>query len=163
MINLLESLIGDGESPFLKTISRCLESRHLDLVRTCLITVTWLSSSLSKQYNAGLHLPAFLAVISQLKEILLNSELELKTLASMSLFNFSKISGSTPSSFIFWFVIQNTILNDWTKVILCCLISCKLFVECRTLLKIMAQDMAPVLHGLVDVIWTAKKLHAILM
>ncbi|CAK8540522.1 unnamed protein product [Lathyrus sativus] len=127
MINLLESLIGDGESPFLKTISRCLESRHVDLVRTSLITITWLSSSLSKQYNAGLHLPAFLAVISQLKEILQNSELELKTLASMSLFNFSKIS------------------------------------ECRTLLKIMAQDIAPILHGLVDVIWTAKKLHAILM
>lgn len=95
MINLLESLIGDGESPFLKTISRCLESRHVDLVRTCLITVTWLSSSLSKQYNAGLHLPAFLAVISQLKGILQNGELDLKTLASLSLFNLSKISGST--------------------------------------------------------------------
>ncbi|CAI8591662.1 unnamed protein product [Vicia faba] len=127
MINMLESLIGDGESPFLKTISRCLESKHVDLVRTCLITVTWLSSSLSKQYNAGLHLPAFLAVISQLKGILQNGELDLKTLASMSLFNFSKIS------------------------------------ECRTLLKIMAQDIAPILHGLVDVIWTAKKMHAILM
>ncbi|XP_058736195.1 putative E3 ubiquitin-protein ligase LIN-1 [Vicia villosa] len=127
MINLLESFIGDGESPFLKTISRCLESRHIDLVRTCLISVTWLSSSLSKQYNAGLHLPAFLAVISQLKGILQNGKLDLKTLASMSLFNFSKIS------------------------------------ECRTLLKIMAQDIAPILHGLVDVIWTAKKLHAILM
>ncbi|WJX75066.1 hypothetical protein P8452_58636 [Trifolium repens] len=126
MMNLLETLIGDGESPFLKSISRCLDSTHVDLVRASLITVTWLSSSLSKQYNAGLHLPAFLAIISQLKGILQNGELELKTLASMSLFNFSKIS------------------------------------ECRTLLKIMAEDIAPLLHGLVDVIWTAKKLHAIL-
>jgi hypothetical protein len=42
------------------------------------------------------------------------------------------------------------------------LIPCKLFAECRTLLKIMAEDIAPLLHGLVDVIWTAKKLHAIL-
>ncbi|MCH86634.1 E3 ubiquitin-protein ligase LIN-like, partial [Trifolium medium] len=126
MMNLLETLIGDGESPFLKSISRCLDSRHVDLVRDSLITVTWLSSSLSKQYNAGLHLPAFLAIISQLKGILQNGELEFKTLASMSLFNFSKIS------------------------------------ECRTLLKIMAEDIAPLLHGLVDVLWTAKKLHAIL-
>jgi len=100
MANLLESMIGDGESLFLKTISRCLDSRHVDLMRACLITVTWLSSSLSKQYNAGLHLPAFLAIISHLKGILENGELELKTLASMSLFNFSKISGLAPSPFI---------------------------------------------------------------
>ncbi|XP_073221934.1 putative E3 ubiquitin-protein ligase LIN isoform X5 [Cicer arietinum] len=125
LMKLLESLIGDGESPFLKTISRCLDCRHVDLVRACLITVTWLSSSLSKLFHAGLHLPAFLAIISQLKGILQNGELELKTLASMSLLNFSKIS------------------------------------EYRTLLKIMAEDIAPLLHGLVDVIWTAKKLHAI--
>jgi hypothetical protein len=100
VMNLLETLIGDGESPFLKSISRCLDSRHVDLVRASLITVTWLSSSLSKQYNAGLHLPAFLAIISQLKGILQNGELELKTLASMSLFNFSKISGLKSSPFI---------------------------------------------------------------
>lgn len=100
MANLLESMIGDGESLFLKIISKCLDSRHVDLMRACLITVTWLSSSLSKQYNAGLHLPAFLAIISQLKGILENGELELKALASMSLFNFSKISGSAPSPFI---------------------------------------------------------------
>ncbi|KAK7304282.1 hypothetical protein VNO77_45150 [Canavalia gladiata] len=125
LMNLLESLIGDGESPFLKAISRCLDSRHLDLVRACLITVTWLSSSLSTLFCAGLHLPAFLAIISQLKGILENGELELKTLASLSLLNFSKIS------------------------------------ECRTLLKTMAEDIAPLLHGLVDVTWTAKQLHAI--
>ncbi|RZC00454.1 putative E3 ubiquitin-protein ligase LIN-1 [Glycine soja] len=112
---LLESLIGDGESPFLKSISRCLDTNHLDLVRTCLITVTWLSSSLSSLFSAGLHLPAFLSIISQLKGILENGELELKTLASLSLLNFSKIS----------------------------------------------EDIAPLLHGLVDVAWTAKQLHAI--
>ncbi|CAJ1845914.1 unnamed protein product [Sphenostylis stenocarpa] len=122
---LLESLIGDGESPFLKSISRCLDCKHLDLVRACLMIVTWLSSSLSTLYGAGLHLPAFLSIISQLKGILENGELELKTLASLSLLNFSKIS------------------------------------ECKTLLKTMAEDIAPLLHGLVDVTWTAKQLHAI--
>lgn len=95
-MNLLESLIGDGESPFLKTISRCLDSRHLDLVRTCLITVTWLSSSLSTLFHAGLHLRAFLAISSQLKRILENGEIELKILSSVSLLNFSKISGLAP-------------------------------------------------------------------
>ncbi|XP_061367649.1 putative E3 ubiquitin-protein ligase LIN-1 isoform X2 [Gastrolobium bilobum] len=124
-MNLLESLIGNGESPFLKTISSCLDSRHLDLVRACLITVTWLSSSLCTLFNAGVHLPALLTIISQLKGILENGELEFKTLASMSLLNFSKIS------------------------------------ECRTLLKTMAEDIAPLLHGLIDVTWPAKQLHAI--
>nr|KYP65054.1 U-box domain-containing protein 15 [Cajanus cajan] len=123
--NLLKSLIGDGESPFLKSIYRCLDCKHLELVRTCLITVTWLSSSLSTLFGSGLHLPAFLSIISQLKGILENGELELKTLASLSLLNFSKIS------------------------------------ECRTLLKTMADDIAPLLHGLVEVTWTAKQLHAI--
>ncbi|KAJ1383230.1 Zinc finger, RING/FYVE/PHD-type [Sesbania bispinosa] len=124
-MNLLESLIGDGESPFLKTISRCLDSRHKDLVNACLITVIWLTSSLSVLFNAGLHLPALLAIIFQLKGILENGELELKILASMSLLNFSKIS------------------------------------ECRTVLKTMAEDIAPLLYELVDVTWTAKQLHAI--
>ncbi|TKY64738.1 putative E3 ubiquitin-protein ligase LIN-1 [Spatholobus suberectus] len=91
--NLLESLVGDGESPFLKSISRCLDSKHPDLVRMCLVTVTWLSSSLCMLFSAGLHLPAFLSIISQLKGILENGELELKTLASSSLLNFRKISG----------------------------------------------------------------------
>ncbi|KAK7272831.1 hypothetical protein RIF29_13871 [Crotalaria pallida] len=90
--NLLEPLIGDGESPFLKTIARCLDSRHLDLVRACVIAVTWLSSSPSMLFNAGLHLTAFLAIISHMKGILENGELELKILASMCLFNFSQIS-----------------------------------------------------------------------
>ncbi|XP_027349005.1 putative E3 ubiquitin-protein ligase LIN [Abrus precatorius] len=125
LMNLLESLIGDGESPFLKTMSRCLDSKHLELVTACLMTVTWLSSSLSMLFSAGLHLPAFLAIISQLKGILKNGELELKTLASISLLNFSKIA------------------------------------ECRTLLKTMAEDISPLLHGLVDVTWTAKQLHEI--
>ncbi|KAK7295857.1 hypothetical protein RJT34_18769 [Clitoria ternatea] len=119
LIKLLESLIGDGESPFLKAMCRCLECRHRDVVRACLITMTWLSSSLSTLFNVGLHLPAFLAIISQLKGILENGQLEFKTLASLSLLNFSKIS------------------------------------ECRTLLKTMAEDIGPLLHGLVDVTWTA--------
>ncbi|MED6124883.1 hypothetical protein PIB30_063139 [Stylosanthes scabra] len=78
LTNLLESLVGDGDSPFLNNLCGCLDSRHLDL-----------------------------------------------TLASVSLLNFSKIS------------------------------------ECRTLLKTMAEDIAPLLHRLVDVTWTAKQLHAI--
>ncbi|XP_052728098.1 putative E3 ubiquitin-protein ligase LIN [Vigna angularis] len=89
---LLESLIGDGEGPFLKSLSRCLDCKHLDLVRACLITVTWLSSSLSTLFGAGLPLPTFSSIISQLKGILENGELELKALASLSLLNFSKIS-----------------------------------------------------------------------
>ncbi|KAK8466108.1 hypothetical protein PHAVU_008G002200 [Phaseolus vulgaris] len=121
---LIESLIGDGEGPFLKSLSRCLDCKHLDLVRACLITVTWLSSSLSTLFGAGLPLPTFSSIISQLKGILEDGELELKALASLSLLNFSKIS------------------------------------ECKTLMKTMAEDVAPLLHGLAEVTWTAKQLHA---
>ncbi|WVZ07268.1 hypothetical protein V8G54_020614 [Vigna mungo] len=121
---LLESLIGDGEGPFLKSLSRCLDCKHLDLVRACLITVTWLSSSLSTLFGAGLPLPTFSSIISQLKGILENGELELKALASLSLLNFSKIS------------------------------------ECKTLLKTMAEDVAPLFHGLAEALCTAKQLHA---
>lgn len=84
-MNLLEMLVDDGESPFLKAIYRCLDSRHLDLVRACLITITLLSSSLSMLFNAGLHIPSFIAIISQLKGILKNKEAELKTLGTFSM------------------------------------------------------------------------------
>ncbi|KAI9119502.1 hypothetical protein K1719_009378 [Acacia pycnantha] len=94
LVNLLELLIGDGESPFLKNISRCLASRYLDLVRVCLLTVTWLSSRLSLLSNSGSPLPAFPAIIYQIKGILRSGDLELKTLASLSLFYFSKIPES---------------------------------------------------------------------
>ncbi|XP_028786218.1 uncharacterized protein LOC114742119 [Neltuma alba] len=91
LVNLLESMIGDGESPFLNSISKCLDSRHPDLVNMCLVTVSWLSSSLSTQYDSGLQLSAFLAVISEIVEVLENGELELRILASLCLLNFSKI------------------------------------------------------------------------
>ncbi|XP_054820682.1 uncharacterized protein LOC129319609 [Prosopis cineraria] len=90
LVNLLELLIGDGESPFLKNISRCLASRYLDLVKVCLLTVTWLSSRLPVLNNSGSPLPAFSAIIYQMKGILQSADLELKTLASLSLFSFQQ-------------------------------------------------------------------------
>ncbi|KAK7394117.1 hypothetical protein VNO78_14636 [Psophocarpus tetragonolobus] len=132
---LLESLIGDGDSPFLKIMCRCLDSKHLDLVKACLITLTWLSSSLSTTFSAGLHLPSFLSIISQLKGILENEELELKALASLSLLNFSQISGSgsPPSAFL----IQNA-FEDYDRR--CCSPNPSSWTFCVT--------------------WTAKQLHA---
>ena len=49
-----------------------------------------------------------------------------------------------------------------TELIFRSLMPCNLFVtECRTLLKTMAEDIAPLLHRLADVTCTAKQLHAI--
>ncbi|XP_044507006.1 putative E3 ubiquitin-protein ligase LIN isoform X2 [Mangifera indica] len=89
---LSASLLGNGKKSFLDTISKCLGSGNLNLIRVCLITVTWLSNALSLQSDTEFQLSAFSALICQLKEILEHGEqLQLKVLASMSLLNFSKI------------------------------------------------------------------------
>ncbi|XP_037491027.1 putative E3 ubiquitin-protein ligase LIN-1 isoform X2 [Jatropha curcas] len=84
--NLSTSLIGNGKRSFLVTMSKCLAAGNLDLVKTCLTTIAWLSSALS---DAEYHISAFSALISRLKENLENGErIEHKVLASMSLLNF---------------------------------------------------------------------------
>ncbi|XP_048324017.2 putative E3 ubiquitin-protein ligase LIN-1 [Ziziphus jujuba] len=92
--SLSSSLLGNGKRSFLETISKCLGSGNMDLVRACLTTVAWLSSALASLSDAEFQLSAaFSALISQLKQSLENSrQLEHKILASMSLFNLSKIS-----------------------------------------------------------------------
>lgn len=91
---LSASLLGNGKKSFLDTISKCLGSGNLNLIRVCLITVAWLSNALSLQSDTEFQLSAFSALICQLKEILEHGEqLQLKVLASMSLLNFSKIPG----------------------------------------------------------------------
>ncbi|KAA8528137.1 hypothetical protein F0562_035612 [Nyssa sinensis] len=90
--NLTASLLGNGKKSFLDTISNCLGSGNLDLVRVCLTTVAWLSHALASLSDADFQLSAFSALISQLKESLENGErVEHKILASMSLLNFSKM------------------------------------------------------------------------
>lgn len=70
----------------------CLGSGQLDLVRTCLTTVAWLSSSIASLPD--FRRSAFLPLISPLKGFLENSvRVEHKVLASMSLLNFSRIPG----------------------------------------------------------------------
>ncbi|KAA8549603.1 hypothetical protein F0562_001379 [Nyssa sinensis] len=90
--NLSASLLGDGKKLFLESISKCLGSGNLDLVRVCLITVAWLSHALPSLSDADFQLSAFSALISRLKASLENGErVEHRILASMSLLNFSKI------------------------------------------------------------------------
>lgn len=93
--SLSSLLLGNGKRSFLETISKCIGSGNVDLVRACLTTVAWLSSTLGSPSDAEFQLSAaFSALISQLLESLERSQqLEHKILASMSLFNFSKISG----------------------------------------------------------------------
>ncbi|CAK9147263.1 unnamed protein product [Ilex paraguariensis] len=95
LTNLSASLLGDGKKSFLEMLSRCLGSGKVDVVRVCLTTVAWLSSTLPSFPDAEFQLSAFSALISRLKQILENGErIEHKILASMSLLNFSKIPGS---------------------------------------------------------------------
>ncbi|KAL5766788.1 hypothetical protein ACOSP7_017405 [Xanthoceras sorbifolium] len=86
------SLLGKGKRSFLETISKILRSGDRELVRVCLITVAWLSCTLSSIPDAEFQLSTFSALISVLKESLDNGELLLhKIFASISLLNFSKI------------------------------------------------------------------------
>jgi hypothetical protein len=88
------ALLSNGKKSFLDTISKCLRSGNLDMVRVCLTTVAWLSCALSSQSDVEFQLSAFSALISGLKESLEKGEqIEYKILASMSLLYFSKISG----------------------------------------------------------------------
>ncbi|KAM7528857.1 hypothetical protein LguiB_032267 [Lonicera macranthoides] len=93
LTNLSASLLGGGKKSFLEAVSTCLGSGNLVMVRVCLITVAWLSSALPSLPDADeFQLSSFSAFISPLKECLENGErVEHRILASMSLFNFSKI------------------------------------------------------------------------
>ncbi|PIA53158.1 hypothetical protein AQUCO_00900038v1 [Aquilegia coerulea] len=91
--NLAASLLGNGKKSFLEIVSRCLGSGDSTLVRTCLITVAWLSQALSVLPDAEFQLSAFSVLIPRLKESLESgSQVEHRVLASMTLLNFSRIS-----------------------------------------------------------------------
>ncbi|OVA13067.1 U box domain [Macleaya cordata] len=92
--NLAASLLGNGKKPFLEIISKCLGSENLSLVRTCMITVAWMSQALTLLSQVEFQLFAFSALVPRLKQILENGErIEHRVLASMSILNFAKISG----------------------------------------------------------------------
>lgn len=92
--NLSESLLANGKMSILETISKCLSSGILDLVRACLTTIAWLSCGISLLPDSELQLFGFPTLISGLKEILEDDEqIEHQVLASMSLLNLSKNPG----------------------------------------------------------------------
>ncbi|KAM4084493.1 hypothetical protein ACB094_08G136400 [Castanea mollissima] len=91
--NLSVALLSNGKKSLLDTISKCLASGNLDMVRVCLTTMAWLSCALPSLPDAEFQLSAFSSLISGLKESLEKGEkIEHKILASMCLLNFSKIS-----------------------------------------------------------------------
>ncbi|KAK6164245.1 hypothetical protein DH2020_001109 [Rehmannia glutinosa] len=93
LLSLSASLLEDGKKKsFLDSVSKCLSLGNSDLVRVCLITVAWLSSSLASLPDTEFQLYAFSALISPLKQCLEYGELvEHKILASLSLLSFSTI------------------------------------------------------------------------
>ncbi|KZV56443.1 hypothetical protein F511_08341 [Dorcoceras hygrometricum] len=91
LVNLSASLLEDGNKPFLETVSKCLSLGNSDLVRVCLVTIAWLSSSLVSLPDTEFQLYAFSVLISPLKKCMEHGELvEHKILASLCLLNFSK-------------------------------------------------------------------------
>ncbi|KAL0435478.1 UNVERIFIED_CONTAM: putative E3 ubiquitin-protein ligase LIN [Sesamum radiatum] len=92
LMSLSPSLLGDGKKSFLETLSKCLRLGNSDLVRVCLTTVAWLSSSLASLPETEFQLLAFSALFSPLKQCLEHGKLvEHRILASLSLLNFSTI------------------------------------------------------------------------
>ncbi|XP_073269897.1 putative E3 ubiquitin-protein ligase LIN-1 isoform X2 [Primulina huaijiensis] len=130
LVSLSASLLEDGNKPFLETVSKCLNFGNLDLVRVCLVTVAWLSSSLASLPDTEFQLYAFSALISPLKKCMERGELvEHKILASLCLLNFSKF----PECRILLIKIaeeicscvQNLAEVTWTAKELCTIISGK--------------------------------------
>ncbi|KAK9122655.1 hypothetical protein Sjap_012257 [Stephania japonica] len=92
--SLAASLLGNGKKSFLETTAKCLNSRYSKLMRTCLITVAWISQALALLTDAEFQLSAFSALIPCLKETLENGrQIEDRVIACMTLLNFSQISG----------------------------------------------------------------------
>lgn len=86
-------LLVNGKKSFLECISKCLGYGDTNLVMACLTTVAWLSYTLASMSDAELQLSAFSILIPMLKKNLEQGEIEHRVLASLSLFNFSKVSG----------------------------------------------------------------------
>ncbi|XP_073138315.1 uncharacterized protein [Henckelia pumila] len=68
LVSLSASLLEDGTKPFLETVCKCLNLGNSDLVRVCLVTMAWLSSSLASLPDTEFQLYAFSALISPLKK-----------------------------------------------------------------------------------------------
>lgn len=91
----------------METLSECLGSGNTELVRTCLTTAAWLSHALSSLPFSETQGTVFLSLIPRLKEILEHSEqITHRVLASLSLLNFSKISGNLALKSKFTFYIS---------------------------------------------------------
>jgi hypothetical protein len=90
------ALLGSGRRPFLEALSMCMSSPNHDLAAACLTTAAWLSRSLASIDAADVQLAAFSALIPRLKQRLAGdrSQAQHRVLASVTLYNFSKIPGN---------------------------------------------------------------------
>jgi hypothetical protein len=90
------ALLGSGRRPFLEALSMCMSSPNHDLAAVCLTTAAWLSRSLASIDAADVQLAAFSALIPRLKQRLAGdrSQAQHRVLASVTLYNFSKIPGN---------------------------------------------------------------------
>ncbi|XP_051142201.1 putative E3 ubiquitin-protein ligase LIN-1 [Andrographis paniculata] len=93
LVSITRALLGDnGRRLFIDGVSECLSFGNSDMARVCLTTAAWLSSSVAVLHGKEAKIRAFSTLISPLKESLQYGELvEHKILASLCLFNFSKI------------------------------------------------------------------------
>ncbi|KAF0894467.1 hypothetical protein E2562_039102 [Oryza meyeriana var. granulata] len=90
-------LLGSGRRPFLETLSMCMSSPDHDLVAACLTTAAWLSRSLPSIDATDMQLAAFSSLIPRLKQWLAgdgDQQSRHRVLASVTLYNFSKIPGT---------------------------------------------------------------------
>lgn len=125
--NLSVLLLGNGKKSFLECISKCLGSEDSFLVRACLTMVAWLSHALASISDAEFQLSAFSFLIPRLKQNLENERIEHRILASLCLFNFSKISECRVLLMTFADEIMVSLRNlaevTWTAEELCSIFS----------------------------------------
>lgn len=97
---LARMLVKTGNKRFLAALSNCISDGIPTLVRACLVTVAWMSSSLSPLHGCNTFQPLACSVLAAklLDRLSYDRVMEERVLASLSLLNLVRHPGTFPSA-----------------------------------------------------------------
>ncbi|XP_073004624.1 putative E3 ubiquitin-protein ligase LIN-1 [Typha latifolia] len=99
--NLAIVLLAGGSKRFLVALSNCISDGTPNLARSCLVTVAWISSSLSSLHSSNSFQPLACSILAPrlLESLNYDRSLEERALASLSLINFVRHPECLPKLF----------------------------------------------------------------
>jgi hypothetical protein len=107
-------LLNTGNKQFLVALSNCISDGIPTLVRACLVTVTWMSSSLSPLHGCNTFQPLACSILAPklLDRLSYDRVLEERVLASLSLLNLVR----HPGIFLFFNILLQLVLLNFQSV-----------------------------------------------